>query len=69
MKTGVVSAIKSKLVSDKSAVRSVLFGPFRGLRFDLNLRSQAQVYLGLWERETYGVIRRERQNLSALSRC
>ena len=53
MKTGMVSAIKSKLVSDESAVRTVLFGPFRGLRFDLNLRFQAQVYLGLWERETY----------------
>ncbi len=62
MKTGIVSAIKSKLVSDESAVRTVLFGPFRGLRFDLTLRSQAQVYLGLWERETYGVIRRETQS-------
>jgi precorrin-6B methylase 2 len=61
MKSGVVSAIKSKLVSDKSRVRRVLFGLFKGLRFDINLRSQTQLYLGLWERETYGAIQRAAQ--------
>jgi len=61
MKSGVVSAIKSKLLSGESRVRPVLFGPFRGLRFDLNLQYQAQVYFGLWERETYGVIQRATQ--------
>jgi hypothetical protein len=57
MKSGMVSAIKSKLVSSDSRVRPVLFGLFRGLRFDLNLQYQAQVYFGLWERETFDVIR------------
>jgi precorrin-6B methylase 2 len=61
MKSGVVSAIKSKLVSDEYQVRRVLFGLFKGLRFDINLRSDAQLYLGLWERETCGAIRHAEQ--------
>jgi Methyltransferase FkbM domain len=58
MKSGLVSAIKTKLVPDESSVRPVLFGIFKGLRFDINLRSQTQLYLGLWERETFDTIRR-----------
>src|SRR5436189_3772112 len=58
MKTGVLASIKSKLVPDECRVRLVLFGLFKGLRFEINLRSQTQLYLGLWERETYRAIRR-----------
>ena len=58
MKTGVLSSIKSKLVPDESRVRLVSFGLFKGLQFEINLRSQTQLYLGLWERETYRAIRR-----------
>lgn len=34
------------------------YGLYRGLTFDLDLASQTQVWLGLWERETYSFIRR-----------
>jgi hypothetical protein len=58
MKTSALSSIKSKLLPDESSVRLVLFGLFKGLQFEINLRSQIQLYLGLWERETYRAIRR-----------
>src|SRR5262249_30677752 len=61
MKMGVLSSIKSRLVPDKCRVRLVSFGLFKGLRFEINLRSQAQLYLGLLERETYRAIRRAAQ--------
>jgi hypothetical protein len=61
MKTRALSSIKSKLVPDEGRVRSVLFGLFKGLQFEINLRSQTQLYLGLWERETYRAIRRAAQ--------
>jgi hypothetical protein len=62
MKTGVLSSIKSKLVPDECRVRFILFGLFKGLQFEINLRSQTQIYLGLWERETYSAIRRAAQS-------
>src|SRR5258708_3793796 len=62
MKTGVLSSIKSKLVADERRVRLVLFGLFNGLQFEINLRSQTQLYLGLWERETYSAIRHAAQS-------
>lgn len=61
LKTGVLSSLKSKLVPDEGRVRLVLFGLFKGLQFEINLRCQTQLYLGLWERETYRVIRRVAQ--------
>lgn len=33
--------------------RAVLTGPFRGIRLELDLQSDSQMYLGLYERETY----------------
>jgi hypothetical protein len=62
MKTGVLSSIKSRLVPDECRVRFVLFGLFKGLQFEINLRFQTQLYLGLWERETYSAIRRAAQS-------
>ena len=38
--------------------RRVPFGLFRGLVLELDLRCQSQIYLGLFERETYRWIRR-----------
>jgi len=58
MKSGVVSRIKSTLVSDVRQVRTVPFGLYKGLNLDLNLTTQTQIFLGLWERETYWAIRR-----------
>jgi precorrin-6B methylase 2 len=58
MKSGALSALKSKLFSNESRVRRVLFGLLKGQLLDINLHNQSQVYFGLWERETYGAIRR-----------
>ena len=33
-------------------------GLYKGLRFSVNLAQSSQLYFGLWERETYGVISR-----------
>jgi Methyltransferase FkbM domain len=57
MKSGVVSRIKSTLVPDVSQVRIVPLGLYKGLHLNINLRSETQLFLGLWERETYGAIR------------
>jgi FkbM family methyltransferase len=54
---GIISAIKSRVIPDESKNRRVLFGPFKGQQFDINLRHQLQLYLGLYERETYAAIR------------
>lgn len=51
------------VVSPGLRPRRVPLGLFRGLVLELDLRVQAQVYLGLFERETYRWIRR------ALGRC
>lgn len=52
-----LSYVKSLAVPDASRVRRVPFGLFKGIRLDINLRSQTQTVLGLWERETYAAIR------------
>src|SRR5262245_29058402 len=57
MKTGVVSKVKSLLVPDVSQVRCVPFGLYKDIYLNINLKSQTQVLLGLWERETYRVIK------------
>ena len=38
--------------------RTILFGPFRGVRLTLELQTQSQIYLGLFERETFPWLRR-----------
>jgi hypothetical protein len=57
MKTGLVSRVKSLLVPDVSRVRPILLGLYKGIYLDTNPIFQTQLILGLWERETYGVIR------------
>jgi methyltransferase FkbM-like protein len=63
VKTHFVSAIKSALVPAGVRPRRVAFGLYRGLIFDLDFRFETQLYLGLWERETYRSIQR------AIGRC
>ncbi len=54
----IISKIKNYIVSDLPKERTVLFGIYRGLKLEINLRDKLQVYLGLWERETYPYINR-----------
>jgi hypothetical protein len=53
-----LSTIKSFLVPKGHQPRTVQFGLFRGLRLEIDLKSRTQIFLGLWERETYPVIRK-----------
>lgn len=58
-----LSIIKRYLIkSGKKPVR-VPIGLFRGLILELDLQSEMQIYLGLWEQETHSIIRR------AANRC
>lgn len=59
----VLSAVKGALVSGGARPRRVRFGLYHGLIMELDLLTDTQVYLGLWERETYPWIR------LAVSRC
>ena len=59
-----LSKLKQSLLRDSGrASRTCRFGLYRGLTFDLDLECESQIFLGLWERETYSFIRR------AASRC
>lgn len=49
---------KNLCVSTERRPRSILSGPLRGIQMNLELRTQAQLYLGLYERETFPWIRR-----------
>jgi hypothetical protein len=57
------SGLKSCLLPRGPAPRTVPFGLFRGIRLRLDFASQLQIYLGLWERETYAFVRQ------AASKC
>jgi hypothetical protein len=49
----VAGKIKNLIVPTGRKPRIVMAGPFRGLRLNLDLRVQSQVYTGLFEREVY----------------
>ena len=51
-----VSVLKNIVVPSGSRPRTIPFGPFKGLRFDIDLTSQTQFYFGLWEFETHPYI-------------
>lgn len=53
-----LSRLKCLIVPAGPVPRWVPFGLFRGLRLEIDLTSQTQLYLGLWERETYPFLRR-----------
>lgn len=48
-----LSSVKQRLVPAGIAPRAIQSGPFRGLKMELDLRGQTQVYLGLFEREVH----------------
>jgi hypothetical protein len=58
-----LSTIKLALVKAGRKPRHVRWGLYSGLTLHLDLASETQIYLGLWEQETYRFIR------SALSSC
>jgi hypothetical protein len=53
----ILSAIKDWLVPSGPKPRSIQFGAFKGLRMNLDLRSQTQAWLGLAEREVFACLR------------
>lgn len=50
--------IERRLVRKGRRPYKIPVGLFKGLALNLDLQHQTQVYLGLWERETYGYLRR-----------
>jgi len=62
--TRILSFAKQKLVSDEWAPRKIAAGPFRGIRMNLNLMHQTQIFLGLFERETHPWLMRLSKNIS-----
>lgn len=59
-----VSDLKNLLVSPERKARRILAGPFRGIVMGLSLRTQTQVYLGLFEKETHPWINRLSKDIS-----
>ena len=55
---GVLAAIKRMVVPSIKKPRTIKFGVFKGLRMNLGLRTQMQVWLGLSEREVFSYLRR-----------
>ena len=51
-----VSVLKNNVVPSGSRPRTIPFGPFKGLRLNIDLASQMQFYFGLWEFETHPYI-------------
>jgi len=49
----VLSHVKQLVVPRGRAPRSIRTGPFRGLRMELDLTTQSQLYIGTFEREVY----------------
>jgi hypothetical protein len=60
----ILSLAKQKIVSDEWAPRKIVAGPFRGIRMNLNLTHQTQIFLGLFERETHPWVRRLSENIN-----
>jgi FkbM family methyltransferase len=52
-----ITPVKNVLLPNTVRPRTIVTGPFRGINLELSLHS-LQVYLGLYERETYGWIGR-----------
>jgi hypothetical protein len=54
----VLSELKNLCVLPGSRDRTILAGPFKEIQMRLSLKTQTQVYLGLFEREAYPWLRR-----------
>jgi hypothetical protein len=48
-----LSGVKNVVVPSECEPRKIVAGPFKGITMDLSLRDQAQIYLGLFEREVH----------------
>jgi hypothetical protein len=59
-----VSNLKNVIVSPAREPRRILAGPFRGIVMGLSLRTQGQVYVGLFERETHPWLNRLSKGIS-----
>jgi hypothetical protein len=53
-----LSSLKNSIVPPGHKPRQILAGPFKGIKMDLSLQTQSQLYLGLFERETHPWLRR-----------
>src|SRR5271154_2243042 len=60
-----LSNLKTFITSPEPKPRRILAGPFRGIVMGLSLRSQAQLYAGLFERETHPWLNRLSMGISA----
>src|SRR5438105_4652732 len=60
----VLSKIKNLIVPNKSAPRDVLWGAMSGIKMQINLRCETQVFLGLQEREIQGWLQRFSRDLA-----
>ncbi len=49
----VLRTIKNWMLPAGKRTRVIPFGLYRGIQFDIDLRTQAQLYFGLWEAETH----------------
>ncbi len=63
-KPGIVSKVTSLLVPSGRSARSIKTGPFRGLRMQVDLSCQKQLYVGVFEREVHKWLRRFSPNIS-----
>ena len=52
-----VARIKNKFIKPENKVKLIRFGLLSGVTFNINLSYQAQLYFGLWERETLEFVR------------
>jgi hypothetical protein len=53
-----LSNLKNLAIRPGRGPRKILAGPFKGIRMNLSLQDQTQVYLGLFERETHPWLRK-----------
>ena len=63
-KPGIVSKVTSLLVPAGRAARSIKTGPFRGLKMQIDLSCQKQLYVGVFEREVCRWLRRFSPNIN-----
>ena len=57
-KPGILRKLKVTLLPSGLRPRSILTGPFKGIRMEMDLQTESQIYAGLFERELYPAIRR-----------
>ncbi len=60
-----LTRFKNHYISPERYPRKIVTGPFRGIIMNLSLRTQMQLYLGLYERETFRWIERLSRGLAA----